>query len=110
IPSSEANALLRGEGSEGFKDVFNGTDFTGWDGPVDQYEVKDGAIVCQPHKGGTIYTKEKYTDFVARLEYRLPPGGNNGLAIRYPGKVDGAYTVMCEAQILDHTPPMYTNL
>ena len=65
------------------------------------YEVKDGAIVCKPGKGGTIYTKEEYADFVARLEFKLPPGGNNGLAIRYPGKGDTAYVGMCELQVLD---------
>ena len=40
-------------------------------------------------------------DFVARLEFKLPPGGNNGLAIRYPGKGDTAYVGMCELQVLD---------
>ena len=57
--------------------------------------------VCKPKKGGTIYTKEEYGDFVARLEFKLPPGGNNGLAIRYPGKGDTAYVGMCELQVLD---------
>ena len=110
IPSEEANRMLRKHGSAGFVDVFNGKDFTGWAGPVDQYEVKDGAVVCQPHKGGTIYTKEQYADFVARLEYRLPPGGNNGLAIRYPGRGDSAYVGMCELQILDDDATQYTRL
>jgi hypothetical protein len=54
IPSEEANALLRKHRSEGFVDVFNGKDFTGWAGPIDQYEVKEGAIVCRPKKGGNI--------------------------------------------------------
>src|SRR5882757_6071818 len=71
---------------DGFVSIFNGKDFTGWDGPVDNYEVKDGAIVCKPGKGGTIFTKEEYADFIVRLEFKIPPGGNNGLAIRYPGK------------------------
>jgi len=110
IPSEEANALLRKHHAKGFKAVFNGRDFTGWDGPVDQYEVKDGAIVCRPKKGGNIYTKEEFTDFVARVEYKLPPGGNNGLGIRYPGKGDGAYMGMCEVQILDDTAPRYAKL
>ena len=86
IPTAEANELLRKHGAKGFASVFNGKDFDGWAGPVDQYEVVDGAIVCKPKKGGNIYTKAEYGDFVIRLEYRLPPGGNNGLAIRYPGK------------------------
>jgi hypothetical protein len=110
IPTSEANALLRKRRTEGFEDVFNGQDFTGWGGPVDNYQVQDGAILCRPSKGGTIYTTAVYADFVARLDYRLPPGGNNGLAIRYPGKGDGAYVGMCECQILDDTAPQYAKL
>jgi hypothetical protein len=110
IPPDEANRILREHGSAGFQEVFNGKDFSGWAGPVDQYEVKDGAIVCQPRKGGTIYTKEQYSDFAARLEYRLPPGGNNGLAIRYPGRGDSAYVGMCEVQILDDDAPQYARL
>jgi hypothetical protein len=110
IGPAEANDILRKRASAGFVDVFNGKDFTGWDGPIDQYEVKDGAIVCKPKKGGTIFTKEEYSDFVARVEFRLPPAGNNGLAIRYPGKGDTAYLGMCEIQVLDDTAPAYAKL
>jgi hypothetical protein len=101
IGSDEANGLLRGKDPAGFKSVFNGKDFEGWAGPVDEYQVKDGAIMCKPGKGGTIYTKDEFGDFVARLEFKLPPGGNNGLAIRYPGSGDTAYNGMCEIQVLD---------
>jgi hypothetical protein len=101
VPGPEANALLRGEDGEGFQSVFNGKDLQGWAGPIDNYEVKDGALVCKPGQGGTIYTKEEYEDFVVRLEFKLPRGGNNGLAIRYPGKGDTAYVGMCELQVLD---------
>ena len=68
---------------------------------MDNYEVKDGAIVCRPRKGGTIFTKDEFSDFMARLEINIPPGGNNGLAIRYPGQGDTAYVGMCELQVLD---------
>ena len=84
-----------------FKAIFNGRDFTGWAGPLDCCAITNGAILWQPHKGGTIYTKQSYTNFVARVEFRLPPGGNNGLAIRYPGAGDTAYMGMCECQVLD---------
>lgn len=111
IPPAEANDILRKHGASGFESVFNGKDFTGWDGPLDNYEVADGAIVCKPKKGGNIYTKEQFADFVARLEYRLPKGGNNGLAIRYPGGTAHAATqAMCELQILDDTDPKYAKL
>jgi len=95
---------------DGFKSVFNGKDFEGWAGPVDNYEVVDGAIQCKKGKGGTIHTKEEYEDFVVRLEFKVPPGGNNGLAIRYPGKGDTAYVGMCELQVLDDTAEKYAKL
>ena len=110
IAPEEANQILSQRGLDGFVDVFNGKDFTGWAGPVDQYDVKDGTLGCQPRKGGTIYTEQEYADFVARLEYRLPPGGNNGLAIRYPGRGDSAYVGMCELQILDDGAQQYARL
>ena len=86
---------------KGFKSIFNGKDFTGWAGPLDNYQVLEEAIQCKKGKGGTIYTKESYVDFVVRFEFKLPPGGNNGLAIRYPGKGNTAYAGMCELQVLD---------
>jgi Domain of Unknown Function (DUF1080) len=101
IGADEANRILASHGQAGFKPVFNGRDFEGWAGPVTEYEVKDGAICCRPSKGGTIYTTQEYGDFMARLEIKLPKGGNNGLAIRYPGHGDTAYVGMCELQVLD---------
>lgn len=93
--------VLRGQDPEGFQSIFNGRDFEGWAGPIDNYEVRDGAIVCKPGQGGTIYTREVYSDFSVRFEFNLPPGGNNGLAIRYPGEGNTAYGGMCELQVLD---------
>ena len=98
--ATSALTVLAAE-KDGFKSVFNGKDFTGWAGPVDNYEILDGAIQCKKGKGGTIHTKEEYGDFVVRLEFKVPPGGNNGLAIRYPGQGDTAYVGMCELQVLD---------
>jgi len=102
IGPTEANRLLASRGEDaGFSSVFNGRDFTGWAGPIDNYRIVDGAIVCLPNKGGTIHTREEYSDFVVRLEFKLPPGGNNGLAVRYPGSGDTAYVGMTELQVLD---------
>ena len=102
IGSEEANKILAAHGADaGFKNAWNGKDFAGWAGPVDNYEIVDGAIRCMKDKGGTIYLNEQLTDFVARMEFKLPRGGNNGLAIRYPGSGDTAYEGMCECQVLD---------
>lgn len=110
IPADEANEYLRKKNSVGFKDIFNGKDLTGWAGAVDQYEVKDGAIVCLPHKGGNLFTKAEYSDFTARVEYKVPPAGNNGLAIRYPGAGQPSEVAMCEVQVLDDDDKQYAKL
>ncbi len=117
IAADEANTILRRGGVEkpeptraGFERVFNGRDFAGWSGPVESYEVVNGALRCKEHQGGTIYTKAVYDDFVAQFEFQLPPGGNNGLAIRYPGEGDTAYVGMCELQVLDNEAPQYAKL
>lgn len=109
LSPAEANKLLL-QDADGFTPLFNGTDLTGWAGAVADYEVKDGAIVCKPGKGGNLFSEKRFADFVARVEYKLPPGGNNGLLLRYPGgekKADGAYAGMCELQILDDTAAKY---
>ncbi|MES2569343.1 MAG: DUF1080 domain-containing protein, partial [Verrucomicrobiota bacterium] len=102
IGAEEATKILSSRGATaGFKPLFNGTDLNGWQGAVENYEVKDGAIVCKPGKGGDLLTKEEYGDFVVRLEFKLPPGGNNGLAIRSPLNGNTAYQGMTELQVLD---------
>jgi hypothetical protein len=111
ISGAEANDLLRGDdAAAGFTSLFNGKDLAGWTGAADNYEVVDGAIQCKAGKGGVLHTAEEYSDFVVRLEFKVPAGGNNGLAIRYPGQGDTAYTGMCELQVLDNEAEKYAKL
>lgn len=103
IPAAEANAILAKKAEDkGFKAIFNGKDFDGWQGATANYEVVDGAVRCKKGKGGVLYTTDEYADFQVALEFKLPKNGNNGLAIRYPGGTgDGAYIGMTELQVLD---------
>ncbi len=110
IAPDEANTILASHGQTAFEPAFDGQSFAGWAGPTDSYDIIDGAIRCKPHNGGTIYTEAEYADFAVRFEFKLPPGGNNGLAIRYPGEGDTAYVGMCELQVLDNTDPRYAGL
>lgn len=84
IPAEEANATLSEKDADGFVRIDNGKDLSNWQGAVDNYEVKAGNIVCKPGKGGDLLTKEEYGDMVLRFEFKLPPGGNNGIALRTP--------------------------
>ncbi|WP_435006679.1 3-keto-disaccharide hydrolase [Tundrisphaera lichenicola] len=111
IPPAEANMTLAEKGEPGLSPIFDGKSTEGWGGAIGNYEVVDGALRCKPGSGGAVYFKDKeFSDFVARVEFRLPPGGNNGLAIRYPGEGDPAYVGMTELQVLDNTSPKYNKL
>ncbi|MEM6470769.1 MAG: DUF1080 domain-containing protein [Planctomycetota bacterium] len=110
LGAEDANRVLAKYDNQGFRSLFNGNDLNGWQGAVENYEVVDGVIRCKKGKGGNLLTKNEYADFVARLEFRLPPGGNNGLAIRAPLTGDTAYVGMCELQVLDNSHPKFANL
>ncbi|MAT15011.1 MAG: glycosyl hydrolase [Planctomyces sp.] len=100
-----------------FVSLFNGKDLTGWhhtDGAtvetenITGYVVDDGIVRCD--KGGKfLYTPEKYKNFVFKLEYRLPPAGNNGVGIRANVPGNPAFDGM-EIQLLDDTAEVYKTL
>ena len=110
LTPDEANEALQEHEGQAFQSLFNGKDLDGWQGSKDNYEVVDGAIRCKKGKGGMLLTEKEYGNFIARLEFRLPPGGNNGLAIRSPGTGDPAYAAMTELQVLDSEHPKYAKL
>lgn len=109
IPADEANAMLRAREAEGFEPLFDGRSLEGFEGAIDGYEVVDGSLRCRAGSGGTLFTKATFADFVVRVQFRLPAGGNNGLAIRYPGRGDAAYDAI-EVQVLDDASPKYATL
>ncbi|QDV25118.1 3-keto-disaccharide hydrolase [Aureliella helgolandensis] len=110
IPASEANALLAEQApSSGFQPLFNGRDLTGWQGDLASCEVVEGSLVWKKGMGGTVFSENEYADFVAQLEFKLEPGGNNGLALRYAG--EGSPNLEgFELQILDSEDPQYADI
>ncbi len=91
----------------GFVSLFNGKDLTGWAGPLGDYEVADGVVRRKTGRRATIYFNKEYSDFVARVQFRLTPGANDGLAIRHPGAGSPTSAGMCEIQVLDDSAPQY---
>lgn len=101
-PNSGANA------ESGFTQIFDGKTLSGWEGDTAGYTVEDGAITCTP-KGRNLFTSKVYANFVLRLEIRLDPGANNGIAIRAPKEGDAAYEGL-EIQVLDNSSSKYSSL
>lgn len=84
--------------------LFNGKDLTGWTGA--NYEVKGGVLIS---RGKNLRTEKQFSNYVFEFEFLLPPGGNNGLGIHYPGQGTPSGSGM-ELQILDNKHPKYAKL
>jgi Domain of Unknown Function (DUF1080) len=101
---------------EGFTPLFNGKDLKGWvvhNGKPDSWGVADGHLFTGGG-GGWLLTEKEYKDFELRLEFKVPPNGNSGVAVHCPPPNnpkghDPAYSGM-EIQILDDAGDQYKNL
>ena len=90
----------------GFTPLFDGKSLRGWDfvGPNDpknpNWSAVDGVLRCNDRSGSWLRTLETYDDFVIRLEYKLPKGGNSGVYLRVPteGRVS---QIGLEIQLID---------
>jgi len=105
----EVCGLCPKEKADGFVRLFDGKTLDGWVGAVNGYEAKDGKIVIKQKGGGNLFTKDEYADFIFRFEFKLPPGGNNGIGIRSPLQGNPAYAAM-EIQVIDNSAPKFANL
>jgi len=96
VAQTQPNTLTPQEKEEGYQLLFDGKELSPdiWRGDLAGYPVENGVITC---RGRNITTKEEFGDFIFRCEYKLPPGGNNGISIR--GDL--------EIQVLDHHHPQY---
>jgi Domain of Unknown Function (DUF1080) len=65
---------------EGFKDLFNGKDLTGWKtffdpkakdaDPAQTWTVKEGVIICTGKPSGYFYTDKGYKNYVLRYDWQ----------------------------------------
>jgi hypothetical protein len=97
-PAPPPSSVSPEEASQGFVSIFDGTTLNGWSGATDGYAAENGLLVCQK-KGGNIFTAKQFGDFAFRFEFRLEPGGNNGVSVRGH-----------EIQILDDDAPKHAHL
>ena len=95
--------------NEGFVSLFDGKTLEGWQGATNGYAVENGLLVSKKEGGGRMFTAKEYGNFILRFEFKLEPGGNNGIGIRAP--IDGRTSrTGMEIQILDDTAPKYKKL
>jgi len=103
-----AAAGLRAEDKE-FVKLYNGKDLTGWhvqNGSIEAWKADGEKLSCVKPGGGWLTSDKQYGDFELKLEYKIGPGGNSGVGLRYPSVGDPAHAGM-EIQILDDDHAQY---
>jgi hypothetical protein len=105
---SDLNALTDTEKADGWKLLFDGKDTSAWRAyahtnfPDGKWVIEDGCLknVGGAH-GGDLVTKEQFTDFDLKFEWRISPGGNSGVKYLVKEGKTGKAGVGFEYQLLD---------
>jgi hypothetical protein len=111
-PTRESAGKERAREENAWVALYNGRDLSGWhvkNGRLASWKADGEMISCVASGGGWLTSDREYGDFELRVEYRIPPGGNSGIGIRYPEEGDPAHAGM-EIQVLDDAAPQYRNL
>ena len=109
---SAAGADAADAGRAGFVPLYDGKDLRGWEvqnGTISAWQANGEILSCIKRGGGWLRTTTMYSDFVVRVDYRIPPGGNSGIGLRFPPKGDPAHMGM-EIQILDDNAEVYKQM
>lgn len=83
---------------DGWRNLFNAKDLTGWQCKPGSWVVVDG--VLERRGGGDIWSVERFADFVLDLEFNVGPGTNSGVFFRTDNIADCVQTGI-EMQVLD---------
>lgn len=98
-----AGAASLAADDDGFKELFNGKDMSGWKtilsgkgDPDKTFKVEDGAIIVTGNPAGYFYTDKSFKNYVLRYDWRFKRpkglkddekfGGNSGLLVHITGK------------------------
>lgn len=95
-----------------FEPLYNGKDLSGWvakDGKIESWKAEGDILSCVTGGGGWLRTEKMYSDYVLKLEFKIPKGGNSGVGLRFPAEGNPAHIGM-EVQILDDDDEEYKGL
>lgn len=90
LQAAEPNTLTREEKAAGWKLLFDGKTFKGWDDPARKippgasWTIEDGCLKSRPKPGlrEDLFTTASYGDFELVFQWKISPGGNSGLKYR----------------------------
>ena len=93
--SAADNQLTAEEKSAGWRLMFDGKTFAGWQDPTKKtppdngFTIEDGCIKSLPHQtlNQDLFTKALYGDFEMEFDWKISPGGNSGVKYRIQDRV-----------------------
>jgi hypothetical protein len=108
-----ANTLTEQEKQDGWRLLWDGKTSEGWRSiksdtfPEKGWEIADGVLTVLPKKegggAGDIITRDTFTDFILKVDFRLTEAANSGIKYFFDPKVNGGTTL--EYQVLDAKHP-----
>jgi 3-keto-disaccharide hydrolase len=99
------NQLTAQEKAAGWKLLFDGRTYTGWEDPTkksppgDSFTIEDGCLKATSHPkiNEDLFTQETFTDFELQFDWKISPRGNSGVKYRIQDRV----------WLLDEKPPKF---
>jgi hypothetical protein len=93
--SAADNQLTAQEKSAGWRLLFDGKTFAGWEDPTKKvppdngFTIEDGCLKSLPHQtlNQDLFTTARYGDFEMEFDWRISPGGNSGVKYRIQDRV-----------------------
>jgi hypothetical protein len=89
------NKLTAKEKAQGWKLMFNGKSFAGWEDPTKKsppgqnYTIDEGCLksLKRPPLTEDLFTLDTYSDFEMLFDWKISPGGNSGVKYRIQDRI-----------------------
>ncbi|MEP2936783.1 MAG: DUF1080 domain-containing protein [Gilvibacter sp.] len=112
VDTEEKKEVKKTEANDfGWEVLFDGSSFDNWRGYLSEempaeWTIEDGAMAFTPgpEGGKNIISKNKYTNFILSLEWKISPAGNSGIfwGVFEDEQFSEAYETGAEIQVLDN--------
>lgn len=81
------SVLSEQERADGWIALFDGKTLNGWTLTgmnKNGWKVKEGVLEWAEDKGGLVRTRDRYENFILKLDWKIDAGGNSGVMLRAP--------------------------